>query len=84
MAVTLDRKEQIWNVSPKIINRLAHFGDLLHFPLNSERLKKLTESYVVSKKKIKKALCIGSMPVTAEQGMRETLRAFRNSEAGKI
>ena len=31
-------------------------GDILHLPLNSERQKKLTESYVVSNKKLKKAL----------------------------
>ena len=84
MAETLDRKEQIWNVSPKMINRLARFGDLLHLPLNSERLKKLTESYVVSNKKIKKALDIGQLPVSAEEGIRATLQAFRNSETGKI
>jgi nucleoside-diphosphate-sugar epimerase len=84
MAETLHRKEQIWNISPKMINHLARLGDLLHLPLNSERLKKLTESYVVSNNKIKKALDIESMPVTAEQGMRATLQEFRNSKAGKI
>jgi len=48
----------------------------LHLPLNSERLKKLTESYVVSNAKIKKALGWEAMPVRAEEGMRKTLESF--------
>ena len=33
----------------------ARFGTLLHLPLNEERLRKLTENYVVSNAKIKAA-----------------------------
>ena len=51
-------------------------GDFLHLPLNSERLKKLTESYVVSNQKLKKALNIEKMPVRAEEGMKKTLSSF--------
>jgi hypothetical protein len=59
-----------------MIRGFANMGDIFHLPLNSERLKKLTESYVVSNKKIKQALDIESMPVSAEEGMRKTLQAF--------
>ncbi len=84
MAESLKMKEKIWHIPPKVISAFAKLGDKLNLTINSERLKKLTESYVVSNKKIKKALEIGSMPVTAEQGMRETLQAFGNSVSGKI
>jgi len=79
MAASLNRKERIWNINPKLINGFARLGDKLNLPLNSERLKKLTESYVVSNKKIKMALNIESMPFTAERGMRETLAAFNTN-----
>lgn len=36
----------------------AKVGSMLHLPLNTERLRKLTENYVVSNEKIKKALGI--------------------------
>jgi len=84
MAASLNKSERVWNINPKLINRFARLGDKFNLPLNSERLKKLTESYVVSNKKIKTALGIGRLTFTAEQGMRETLRAFRNSETGEI
>jgi len=39
-------------------------------------LKKITESYVVSNQKIKKALGIENMPTSAEEGMWKTLSSF--------
>jgi nucleoside-diphosphate-sugar epimerase len=64
-------------MNSKLIAFAAGVGDKLHLPLNSERLKKLTESYVVSNSKLKKALGIEKMPVSAEEGMRETLSSLR-------
>jgi len=54
----------------------AKVGDRLHLPLNSERLGKLTENYVVSNEKIKKALHIDRMPVRAKDGLTKTIRSF--------
>ena len=45
--------------------------------MKNERLKKLTESYLVSNQKIKKALNIEKMPVSAEEGMKKTLESFQ-------
>jgi nucleoside-diphosphate-sugar epimerase len=76
IAVAKGKKSRIWNINKKMIRGFANMGDIFHLPLNRERLKKLTESYVVSNKKIKQALDIESMPVSAEEGMRKTLQAF--------
>ena len=77
------KKARIWNINKQIIKKLAKMGDLFHLPLNSERLKKMTESYVVSNKKIKNALGIDKMPVSAIDGMKFTLSSFNNSEKKK-
>ena len=45
-------------------------------PLNSLRMQKLTENYVVSNAKIKGALVITAMPVRAVDGLRETIESF--------
>lgn len=74
ISASQNKKARIWNISPKVIRVLARVGDYLHLPLNSERLKKLTESYVVSNSKLKKALGTKKMPIGAEEGMRETVR----------
>src|SRR5690606_26024458 len=44
------KKNLIWKVNQSFVKSLAKFGDYSHLPLNSERLQKLTENYVVSNK----------------------------------
>ena len=46
------------------------------FSLNEERLGKLTESYIVSNHKIKAALGIAKMPVSAREGFFKTFNSF--------
>lgn len=76
IATSQGQKVDIWKINSKLITFVARIGDKLHLPLNSERLKKLTESYVVSNAKLKKAFGIEKMPVSAEEGMRKTLAYF--------
>lgn len=76
MADSLNRKARIWNVSPNTIKLIAKMGDNLGLPLNSERLKKLTESYIVSNQKLKVALGIKKMPYTANDGLKKTFASF--------
>jgi nucleoside-diphosphate-sugar epimerase len=64
-------------IPKKLIFLLAKIGDILHLPLNSERLQKLTESYLVSNDKIVKA--IGKpFPISAEEGFKKTFQSFHN------
>jgi nucleoside-diphosphate-sugar epimerase len=77
IAESQNKKPRIWNISGKLISLLARMGDVLQLPLNSERLQKLTESYVVSNQKIKKALEIENMPVSARDGLKKTLESFK-------
>jgi len=74
----LNKKEKIWNINKKLIRLLADIGDLLPIPLNNERLKKLTESYVVSNNKIKNVLGVDKMPVDTISGMKFTISSFND------
>jgi nucleoside-diphosphate-sugar epimerase len=77
IAESQKEKARIWKVNKTVIDNLAKLGDILHLPLNSERLEKLTESYIVSNIKLKKALGIEFMPIKAVDGMRKTLASFQ-------
>ena len=77
MCEVLGLKPHIWKLNRKLMEGCAGIGTWLHLPLNKERLRKLTENYVVSNAKIKKALGIEAMPVRAEDGIRKTIRSFR-------
>ncbi|MFP7655872.1 Rossmann-fold NAD(P)-binding domain-containing protein [Chryseobacterium proteolyticum] len=70
------KKSKLWYIPKSIIEIVARLGDKLHLPLNSERLKKLTESYVVSNQKIKTELKIKSLPFTVREGLTKTIQSF--------
>lgn len=74
---SLGKKAHIWKLPKGLMNGVAKFGGWLHLPLNPERLQKLTENYVSSNVKIKKALGVDKMPVDAREGLTVTLKSFR-------
>lgn len=78
MCEAMGRKAHIWRINRGLVEAMAIIGTWLHLPLNKERLRKLTENYVVSNAKIKKALGIEQMPVRAKDGLRKTILSFQN------
>lgn len=74
---SLGKEPHIWKLPKGLMNGMAKIGGLLHLPLNPERLRKLTENYISSNVKIKKALEIEKMPVDARAGLRVTLESFK-------
>jgi nucleoside-diphosphate-sugar epimerase len=76
IAVSQNKKARILHFSKSFVIRMAKLGDRSHLPLNSERLQKLTESYVVSNVKIKQA--IGKpLPINAKDGFLQTFDSFK-------
>ena len=76
MCEAMGKEPHIWKMNRKMMAGCAGLGTLLHLPLNTERLRKLTENYVVSNEKIKSALGIDRMPVRAADGIMKTIRSF--------
>ena len=72
---SLGKPAKIVNLSPKVIRSIAKIVDVLTLHLNSERLQKLTENYVVSNQKIVNA--IGkTLPISSVDGLRLTFKSF--------
>ena len=76
MAETCGRKPRLWRLSKGLMCFAAKVGDVLHLPLNTERLGKLTEDSFVDNAALKKHLGWTEMPIRAEDGMRNTLKSF--------
>lgn len=74
---SLGKKAHIWKLPKGLMNGVAKIGGWLHLPLDSERLRKLTENYISSNEKIKKALGIERMPIDAREGLKVTLESFK-------
>jgi nucleoside-diphosphate-sugar epimerase len=76
LAESQNRMPRIWNVSKRLIELAAKLGNVLKLPLNEDRLQKLTDSYVVSNKKLISA--IGKpLPVSSRVGLLKTFQSFQ-------
>ena len=78
IAESKGKKANILNLNMNLIKVLARIGDFLKLPLNSERLKKLTDSYIVSNAKIIKALG-KPLPVSSKNGLIRTFESFSHN-----
>ena len=74
---SLGKKAHIWKLPKGLMDGVAKVGGWLHLPLNPERLRKLTENYISSNDKIKRALGVEKMPVNARDGLKVTLKSFK-------
>ena len=72
----MGKKAHIWRIPRGLMEGVAKLGGALHLPLNPERLQKLTENYVSSNTKIKKALGVDKLPVRAKDGLTMTIKSF--------
>lgn len=72
----MGKKAHIWRIPRGLMEGVAKLGGALHLPLNPERLQKLTENYVSSNAKIKKALGVDKLPVRAKDGLTMTIKSF--------
>ena len=77
IAESINKKARIWKLPRLLLHFFASIGSVLHISVfNRDRLQKLTENYVVSNSKIKKAIGISRMPVNARDGFRKTFKSF--------
>ena len=76
IALTINLKPRLWKIPASFIKSIAKIGDQFNLPLNTERLTKLTENYVVSNQKIKAALG-KELPIKAREGLRKTILSFK-------
>lgn len=76
IALAIGKRPRLINLPTSFVEFFASIGGKLKLPLNRERLKKLTEDYVVSNEKIKKELGIQDLPVSVEEGITKTIQSF--------
>lgn len=76
ISTILQKRTKLWFLNRSFIKTIARIGDNIKLPLNSERLKKLTESYIVSNQKIKDVLDLSNLPTSAKEGLKITIQSF--------
>jgi nucleoside-diphosphate-sugar epimerase len=74
----LKRPHQLLSIPEHLIRIMAKVGDFLRLPLNTERLNKLTENYIVCNKKIKQVLK-KELPLSVREGILKTVQSFKDA-----
>lgn len=75
---SLGKEPHLWRIPKGLMYGLAKVGDVVHLPLNTERLGKLTENYIVDNSKVKVALGVENLPISARDGLRQTIQSMIN------
>lgn len=75
MGMVINKKVRIWKIHPRWILLMAKIGDKFHLPYNSNRLRKLTENFIVSNKKLTNELGM-PLPITSKSGLLFTLKSL--------
>jgi nucleoside-diphosphate-sugar epimerase len=78
LAQATHKSPRLWNIPKKLVKWIALVGDKINLPLNSEKLDKLTDNYIVSNQKIMSALN-QPLPLTSEAGLLITARSFNQN-----
>ena len=76
----LGKKAYLLRLPQGVMKGIAEIGDVLHLPLNSERLVKLTENDIVDNSKIKHALGFETLYVSARDGLKQTILSMINDK----
>jgi nucleoside-diphosphate-sugar epimerase len=79
IAESQGKKVFIWIIHPIFIKIIAKLGNIFNLPLNQERLNKLTETYLVSNKKILQAIN-KPLPFSSREGFSRTFNSFKNNK----
>jgi nucleoside-diphosphate-sugar epimerase len=72
---SISRKIIILKIPKQFINLSAQIGDIINFMFNTDSLKKLTSSFIVSNKKIKSFLS-SELPISSKNGLKKTFKSF--------
>ncbi|ACU08375.1 UDP-glucose 4-epimerase [Flavobacteriaceae bacterium 3519-10] len=74
---TIGKKALLLKIPTSMVSFAATIGDKLGLPLTTERLKKLTENYIVSNRKIKETLAVSDLPYSIEESLEKTIKSFQ-------
>jgi hypothetical protein len=77
IAESLGKKPLILNTPKFLVKYISKLGDAFKLPHNSDMLSKLTETYIVSNRKIINAIN-KPLPISSRDGLIKTFESFRN------
>lgn len=75
---SINKKTKILNLPKWGISIIAKIGNFIPIPINSEKVEKLTENFIVSNNKIRQAIK-KDLPLNSKEGIKKTIKSYDKS-----
>ena len=69
---------RLWTIPSGLVSAAFKVGDILHLPINTNILNKLTGNFFISNQKLKDAINVEKLPFSTQEGLLKTLNSIKD------
>jgi putative epimerase/dehydratase len=69
---------RLWTIPSSLVSTAFKVGDILHLPINTNILNKLTGNFFISNQKLKDAINVEKLPSSTQEGLLKTLNSIKD------
>ena len=78
MGEVAKKRVRLWSISSGLVSTAFKVGDILHLPINTNILNKLTGNFSISNQKLKDAINVEKLPFSTQEGLLKTLNSIKD------
>jgi len=78
MGEVAKKRVRLWTIPSSLVSTAFKVGDILHLPINTNILNKLTGNFFISNQKLKDAINVEKLPSSTQEGLLKTLNSIKD------
>ena len=78
MGEVAKKRVRLWTIPSGLVSATFKVGDILHLPINTNILNKLTGNFFISNQKLKDAINVEKLPFSTQEGLLKTLNSIKD------
>ena len=78
MGEVAKKRVRLWAIPSGLVSTAFKVGDILHLPINTNILNKLTGNFFISNQKLKDAINVEKLPSSTQEGLLKTLNSIKD------
>ena len=78
MGEVAKKRVRLWTIPSSLVSTAFKVGDILHLPINTNILNKLTGNFFISNQKLKDAINVEKLPFSTQEGLLKTLNSIKD------
>lgn len=78
MGEVAKKRVRLWAIPSGLVSTAFKVGDILHLPINTNILNKLTGNFFISNQKLKDSINVEKLPSSTQEGLLKTLNSIKD------